>query len=42
MFTLTWTTEKEPERVIEDKVDEFRRKKNVVASKVKMSGSEKY
>ena len=29
MFTLTWTTEKEPERVIENKEDEFRRKKNM-------------
>ena len=28
MFTLTWTTEKELERVIENKGDEFRRKKN--------------
>ena len=27
MFTLTWTTEKELERVIENKGDEFRRKK---------------
>ena len=26
MFTLTWTTEKELERVIENKGDEFRRK----------------
>ena len=59
MFTLTWITEKELERVIENKGDEFRRKKNmeiqsggekmrnasaqqVAASKVKMSGSEKY
>ena len=29
MFTLTWVTEKELERVIENKVDEFRRKKNM-------------
>ena len=29
MFTLTWTTEKEPERVIEDKGDEFRKEKNM-------------
>ena len=29
MFTLTWITEKELERVIENKVDEFRRKKNM-------------
>ena len=29
MFTLTWTTEKELERVFENKGDEFRRKKNV-------------
>ena len=29
MFTLTWITEKEPERVIENKGDEFRRKKNM-------------
>ena len=28
MFTLTWITEKELERVIEKKGDEFRRKKN--------------
>ena len=28
MFTLTWTTEKELERVIENKGDEFRREKN--------------
>ena len=28
MFTLTWTTEKELERVIENKGDEFLRKKN--------------
>ena len=27
MFTPTWTTEKELERVIENKGDEFRRKK---------------
>ena len=29
MFTLTWTTEKERERVIENKGDEFGRKKNM-------------
>ena len=29
MFTLTLTTEKELERVIENKRDEFRRKKNM-------------
>ena len=29
MFTLTWTTEKELERVIGNKGDEFRRKKNM-------------
>ena len=29
MFTLTWTTEKELERVIENKGDQFRRKKNM-------------
>ena len=29
MFTLTWTTEKELERVIENKGDEFLRKKNM-------------
>ena len=29
MFTLTWTTEKELERVIENKRDEFCRKKNM-------------
>ena len=47
MLTLTWTTEKELERVTENKRDEFRRKKNMAiqsggkkmrnASKVKMS-----
>ena len=50
MFTLTWITEKELERVIENKGDEFRKKKwkaavrkweMLAASKVKMSGSEK-
>ena len=29
MFTLTWTTGKELERCIENKGDEFRRKKNM-------------
>ena len=29
MFTLTWITEKELERVIENNRDEFRRKKNM-------------
>ena len=29
MFTLTWTTEKELEGVIENKGDEFLRKKNM-------------
>ena len=29
MFTLTWITEEELERVIENKGDEFRRKKNI-------------
>ena len=29
MFTLTWITEKELERVIEKKGDEFRRKKHM-------------
>ena len=29
MFTLTWSTEKEFERVFENKGDEFRRKKNM-------------
>ena len=37
MFTLTWTTEKELERVIENKGDEFRRKKNMEIQ----SGAEK-
>ena len=37
MFTLTWITEKELERVIENKDDEFRRKKNMEIQ----SGSEK-
>ena len=51
MFTPTWITEKELERVIENKGDEFRRKKDMeiqrggekilAASEVKMSGSEK-
>ena len=53
MFTLTWITEKELERVIENGRDEFCRKKNTkikaavrqwempAASKVKMMGSEK-
>ena len=52
MFTLAWITEKQQERVIENKGDEFRRKKNVEiesggkkmrnsSSQVKMSGSEK-
>ena len=53
MFTLTWMTEKDLERVNEKKGDEFRRKKNMEiqsggekmrnasGSKVKMSGSEK-
>ena len=31
MFTLTWTTEKELERVIENKGDEFRREKNIAS-----------
>ena len=29
MFTLTWITEKELERVTENKGDEFRREKNM-------------
>ena len=29
MFTQTWTTEKELERVIKNKGDEFRRKKKI-------------
>ena len=29
MFTLTWITEKELERVIENKGDEFHRRKNI-------------
>ena len=29
MFTLTWITDKELERVIENKGDEFRRKKHM-------------
>ena len=29
MFTLTWITEKELERLIENKGEEFRRKKNM-------------
>ena len=35
MFTLTWITEKELERVIENKRDEFCRKKNM---KIQSSG----
>ena len=31
MFTLTWITEKELERVIENKGDEFRREKDIAA-----------
>ena len=54
MFTLTWITEKELERVIENKGDEFRRKKNMEiqsggekmrnasGQQGEMSGSEKY
>ena len=53
MSTLTWITEKELERVIENKGDEFRGEKNMeiqsgntsgqqgAANKVKMSGGEK-
>ena len=37
MFTLTWITEKELERIIKNKGDEFGRKKNVEIQ----SGSEK-
>ena len=37
MFTLTWITEKELERVIENKEDEFRWKKNIEIQ----SGNEK-
>ena len=37
MFTLTWITEKELERVIDNKGDEFRRKKNLESQ----SGREK-
>ena len=37
MFTLTWIIEKELERVIENRGDEFRRKKN----KEIQSGGEK-
>ena len=51
-FTLTWITEKELQRVIENKGDKFHREKNMeiqsggekmrnAASKVKMSGGEK-
>ena len=35
MFTLTWTTEKELERVIENKGDEFLRKKNTEIQETK-------
>ena len=37
MFTLTWITEKELKRVIENKGDKFRRKKNMAIQ----SGGEK-
>ena len=37
MFTLTWITEKELERVIENKGDELRKKKNMETQ----SGGEK-
>ena len=37
MFTLTWRTEKELERVIENKGDKFQRNKNMEIQ----SGSEK-
>ena len=37
MFTITWITEKELERVIENKGDEFRKEKNMEIQ----SGSEK-
>ena len=37
MFTLTWITEEELERVTENKGDEFRRKKNMEIQ----NGSEK-
>ena len=44
MFTLTWITEKELERVIENKDDEFRRKKNMEiqsgGEKMKRSGNQ--
>ena len=40
MFTLTWITEKELERVIENKGDEFRRKKKKLQTKLQ-SGGEK-
>ena len=32
MFTLTWITDKELERVIQNKLDEFRWKKNMTIS----------
>ena len=45
MSTLTWITEKELERVIKNKGDEFHsggeKWEMLVANKVKMSGSEK-
>ena len=37
MFTLKWITKKELERVIENKGDEFRRKKNM---KIQSGGEE--
>ena len=54
MFTLTWRTQKEPELVIENKGDQFRRKKNteiqsggekmrmLAASKVRITQETKY
>ena len=35
MLTLTWTTEKELERVIENKANEFRRKKTWNSEKMR-------
>ena len=44
MFTLTWITEKELERVNENKGDEFRRKKNmdIQSGGEKMRGSKNH
>ena len=39
MLTLTWITEKELERVIENKEDEFRREKNMEVHRLQYYGN---